>query len=63
VDLRESAGPEALAKLLQLWGRRQSDAATLAQHLPGVKEAASRQLDEIVDCANGGVAEEQALPC
>jgi polysaccharide pyruvyl transferase WcaK-like protein len=63
VDLRVSTGPEALARLLQQWDRRQSDAAALARHLPGVRKAASRQLDEIVGSANCGEVVGQALPC
>jgi len=63
VDLRETAGPEALARLQQLWGRRQSDAAALARQLPGVREAAARQLDEIVGSAHTGEVAGLALPC
>jgi polysaccharide pyruvyl transferase WcaK-like protein len=63
VDLRVTTGPEALASLVQLWGRRQNDAAALARHLPSVRKAASRQLDEIVGSANCGEVVGQALPC
>jgi hypothetical protein len=63
VDLRESTGSEALARLQQLWGRRQDDAAALARHLPGVRKAASRQLDEIVGSANCAAVVAEALPC
>jgi polysaccharide pyruvyl transferase WcaK-like protein len=63
VDLRESTGPEALARLQQQWGRRQSDAATLARHLPGVRKAAARQLDEIVGSAHCDEVVGRVLPC
>ncbi len=63
VDLRESTGPEALATLQQLWGRRQDDAAVLARRLPDVRKAASRQLDEIVGSAHCAAVVGEALPC
>jgi len=63
VDLRESTVPEALASLLQLWDRRQHDAAVLGRHLPDVRKAASRQLDEIVGSANCTAVVGEALPC
>lgn len=63
VDLRDLHGPEVLARLQRSWRRRQEDAATLARHLPGVREAASRQLDEIVASAEGGHVAGQVLPC
>ena len=63
VDLRESTGPGALASLQRLWGRRQQDTAALGRHLPSVRKAASRQLDEIVGSAKCGAVAGQALPC
>jgi polysaccharide pyruvyl transferase WcaK-like protein len=63
VDLRASAAPEVLARLQQLWKQRQRGAATLAARLPRVRETASRQLDEIVDCARGGEIAAEVLPC
>lgn len=63
VDLRKSTGPEALAELRRLWSRRRDDAAELARHLPVVRQAAARQLDEIVGSAVGDDALGQALPC
>jgi polysaccharide pyruvyl transferase WcaK-like protein len=63
VDLRETAGPAALARLQQLWSRRLDGAATLAVQLPRVQRLASRQLDEIVDCARDGEFAGQMQPC
>jgi len=63
VDLREETGPEALARLQQLWGRRRNDAENLALHLRGVRETASQQLDEIVAGTIGSALPGLALPC
>ena len=63
VDMRASTGPEALARLQQLWARRRCDAANLARHLPRVGQAAARQLDEIVGMANCEEVVAQTLSC
>lgn len=63
VDLRESTGPEALARLQQLWSCRQTDATNLVWSLPDLRELAARQLDEIVDCASNEEFAGQMLPC
>jgi polysaccharide pyruvyl transferase WcaK-like protein len=63
VDLREAAVADALTHLQQLWRHRQEDAAKLAQHLPAVRHAASRQLDEIVDSALGAQVSGRAVAC
>jgi polysaccharide pyruvyl transferase WcaK-like protein len=63
VDMRASTGPEALARLQQLWARRRCDAANLARHLPRVGQAAARQLDEIVGMASCEEVVAQTLSC
>ena len=63
VDLREQAGPDVLERLLQLWRRREAASGGLERHLPRVRELASRQLDEIVDCARVGEVAGRVLPC
>lgn len=63
VDLREKTGPEVLERLLQLWRQREAAAATLQRHLPRVRELASQQLDQIVDCARADDVAGRALPC
>lgn len=63
VDLREQAGPDVLERLLQLWRRREAASVGLERHLPRVRELASRQLDEIVDCARVGEVAGRVLPC
>jgi polysaccharide pyruvyl transferase WcaK-like protein len=63
VDLRDSTVSAALDRLQHMWRDRRSTVETLAGRLPRVKALASRQLDEIVACAQGSPVAEHALPC
>lgn len=51
VDMREQGEDEALTQLLHLWQHRDEAASDLRRALPRVRALATRQLDEIVDCA------------
>jgi polysaccharide pyruvyl transferase WcaK-like protein len=63
VDLRRVDEDAALELLMQLWRHRDSTASTLTRVLPGVRALATRQLNEIANCAERDWCVEEAVQC
>jgi polysaccharide pyruvyl transferase WcaK-like protein len=63
VDMRSEANDAALEQVMRLWRQREGHAATLARRLPKVRTLASRQMDEIVQCAMPGQRVGPMLEC